>query len=130
MHEILGYDSIHLESSLPPSSFLSKITLVILNRLHITQLMIGYADFKGAWAGRFMPLLQLPTLFILHIAKKTRINTAFVVRHPTLETLTLKHYSLARSDVNQDHGPWAVPSLRSLSAPLPYLHNLVRVLNL
>jgi hypothetical protein len=134
LEQISDCDSITLQSFLHRAWFSSKCTLVVPNHLHVTQLMIGYADFRGAWATTIMPLLQLPALLILHITKKTRMNTAdlfaFLSRHPTIVTFTLEHYSLARSDVAQDRGPWPLPSLITLTAPLPYLPAILKDINL
>lgn len=134
MDDIPDCDSVHLQSFLRRSLFSSKSILVIYNHLHVTHLMIGYAKFRGALATTIMPLLQLPNLQVLHITKKTRMNAAdlfpFLSRHPTIQALTLEHYSLARCDVMQDHGPWPLPGLKSITAPLPYLYNIMKDINL
>ena len=135
MDDTSDYDSVHLQSFLRRSKwFSSKYTLLIPNHLHVTQLVIGHADFRGALATTVMPLLHLPALCALHIVRKARMNTAdlflFLSRHPIIEILILEHYSLARSDVMQDGGPWPLPNLKAIAAPLSYLHAILKDINL
>jgi hypothetical protein len=129
---ILSCASLLVHSSPLYSDLTANWTLVVYDVLRITWLSLGHADFEGKCGTVIMSELQLPALMGLNIGGNSRLTIndlfGFLSRHPNIKSLSLEHCALSREsleELKRTGQRWPLPSLTSLTAPVPYILTIV-----